>query len=79
MEIDRQSAAPLYRQIADQLREGIREGRYEPDRPLPSETDIAAALGVARKTVRQAVRVLADEGLVTVVPGRGVFVSNRAA
>jgi DNA-binding GntR family transcriptional regulator len=33
--------------------------------------------GVARLTARKAVRVLADEGLVEVVPGRGVYVAER--
>jgi DNA-binding GntR family transcriptional regulator len=32
---------------------------------------------VARLTARKAVRVLADEGLVEVVPGRGVYVAER--
>jgi GntR family transcriptional regulator len=79
MDIDRGSIVPIYQQIADELRQGIANGRYLPGRALPSETELAASLGVARLTVRKAVRVLADEGLVTVVKGRGAFVTSLVA
>jgi GntR family transcriptional regulator len=79
MDIDRGSIVPIYQQIADELRQGIASGRYLPGRALPSETELAASLGVARLTVRKAVRVLADEGLVTVVKGRGAFVTSLVA
>ncbi len=79
MDIDRGSIVPIYQQIADELRRGIAAGRYLPGRALPSESEIAATLGVARLTVRKAVRVLADEGLVEVSRGRGAFVSSRVA
>jgi DNA-binding GntR family transcriptional regulator len=79
MDIDRGSIVPIYQQIADELRHGIVTGRYQPGRAIPSETEIAASLGVARLTVRKAVRVLSDEGLLTVVRGRGAFVTQAVA
>jgi DNA-binding GntR family transcriptional regulator len=79
MDIDRGSIVPIYQQIADALRLGISTGKYPPGRALPSETELADQLGVARLTVRKAVRVLAEEGLVAVVKGRGAFVTSLVA
>ena len=53
--IDPTSDRPLYRQIADQLRTAIREGRYAEGTPLPSETQLAEMYDVTRMTARQAV------------------------
>jgi hypothetical protein len=44
---------------------------------VPSETQLMQRYGVARLTARKAVRVLAGEGLVEVVPGRGAYVTER--
>jgi len=68
---------PVYLQLASILRTQIAAGQYAPGRAIPSETRLMQEHGLARETVRKAVRVLADEGLVEVVRGRGVFVSDR--
>jgi GntR family transcriptional regulator len=68
---------PVYRQIADQLREAIRGGRYPEGSLLPSETALADTYGVTRMTARQAVEVLKSEGLVRSEHGRGMFVRQR--
>ena len=60
--IDPTSDRPLYRQIADQLRTAIREGRYAEGTPLPSETQLAEMYDVTRMTARQAVDLLKNEG-----------------
>jgi GntR family transcriptional regulator len=74
VDLDHDGPVPLYVQIADILRDAIRRGDYVPDRPIPSEKDLSDEYGVNRLTARKAVRVLAEEGLVTVVPGRGSYV-----
>ncbi|MPZ64185.1 MAG: GntR family transcriptional regulator [Pseudonocardiaceae bacterium] len=66
----------LYRQVASRLRQEIDAGRYRPGDPLPSESRLCAHYGVSRQTVRQAVTVLASEGLVTTERGRGTFVRS---
>jgi DNA-binding GntR family transcriptional regulator len=68
---------PLYVQLADILREMIMSGVLEPRSPLPSESYLQQEHGVARGTVRQAVGILRDEGLVVTISGRGTFVTVR--
>ena len=77
MTIDHEGMTPVYQQIAAILRAAIERGDYPPGRAIPSETRLMQEHGVARLTARKAVRVLADEGLVVVVQGRGVYVAER--
>jgi GntR family transcriptional regulator len=44
---------------------------------LPSERDLHNEFGPAPMTVRKAVRLLVDDGLVVVVPGRGTYVVKK--
>jgi GntR family transcriptional regulator len=74
--IDHDGPRPVYLQIADILRARISSGEIQPDRPVPSETQLTQEFGVAKLTARKAVRVLVDEGLVYVVRGRGAYVSK---
>jgi DNA-binding GntR family transcriptional regulator len=57
------------------LREAILEGNLKPGERL-IERDIAAKLGISRTPVREAIRKLELEGLVTQVPGKGVVVAK---
>jgi DNA-binding GntR family transcriptional regulator len=75
--IDHLSGTPVYVQLADILRAAIKAGDLEPDRPLPSYMTLMQEHGVARGTAAKAVRVLVDEGLVRIVPGRGAYVTGR--
>jgi GntR family transcriptional regulator len=75
--IDHLSGTPVYLQLAAILRAAIKSGELEPDRPLPSYMTLMQEHGVARGTAAKAVRVLVDEGLVQIVPGRGAYVIER--
>jgi GntR family transcriptional regulator len=77
MTIDREGPRPLYEQLAVILRGRIESGEYEPGRAIPSENRLMQDWDVARDTVRKAIRRLADEGLVEIVRGRGVYVKER--
>lgn len=66
---------PLYRQIAQKLRSEIEEGRFGLDGRLPDERELAVQLKVSRATVRQAMKVLRELGLVRRVQGSGTYVS----
>lgn len=68
----------LYRQIADQIRAGIRAGEYPSGSRLPAERDLAVQLGVSRPSVREALIALEVEGLVDVRMGSGVHVREGA-
>jgi GntR family transcriptional regulator len=66
-----------YRELAARLREAVIRGDYPPGSTLPRQDDLAAEHHVNVKTVRQAVAVLAAEGLVTPVRRRGTVVRPR--
>ncbi|MDX3522876.1 GntR family transcriptional regulator [Streptomyces scabiei] len=74
MTIDREGPVPPYRQIADSLRARIADGTIPTGRRIPSLVELEAEFGVARDTLRKAVKVLKDEGLVETVTGMGVYV-----
>ncbi len=67
--------------VAQRLRHAIRTGTLAPDDRLPSEPDLAGALGVSRSTLREALQSLRGEGYVVSRRGAtgGLFVSDRAA
>jgi GntR family transcriptional regulator len=62
------------KKIAEAIRNQIESGELTPGAQLPSERDLAAAYGTARNTAREAVRILADAGLVITDHGKGSFV-----
>ncbi len=66
----RTGGQPLQRQICDQLRAAALAGRLRPGQQLPSSRALAAALGVARNTVADALAQLAMEGYVDIRQGR---------
>jgi GntR family transcriptional regulator len=69
---------PLYVQLARVLRKRIASGELEPRSTLPSETYLQQEHEVSRGTVRMAIAILRDEGLVITIGGRGTFVKDRA-
>ena len=75
--VDFRSPVPSYRQLAAQLREAITSGEIAPDEALPSLQRMTQETGLAMSTVRHAVKVLMEEGLVYTVPGRGTFAGPR--
>jgi GntR family transcriptional regulator len=75
--LDPASDRPVFKQIADHLREAIEQGGLPPGAKVPSEATLMAHYGVARMTVRSALQVLQGEGLTVAEHGRGVFVRSR--
>lgn len=67
---------PMYVQLANVLRDRIRRGEIPVGRRLPSQAELEAETGgtVSRRTIKTALDVLASEGLVQGVQGKGVFV-----
>lgn len=65
-----------YRNIAEALETEIREGRHPLGAQLPVEHDLAARFDASRQTVREALRILADKGLIIRRAGSGTTVIN---
>lgn len=65
-------------EVAEALRQQVREGRYKPGERLPNEQELMAGFGVGRSSVREAVRILAHSGILRVQQGVGTFVEQTA-
>lgn len=68
--LDRSSPIPLYFQIAEQFERAIIDGTIAPGERINNEVALAAELGLSRPTMRQAIQVLVDKGML--VRKRGV-------
>lgn len=64
----------LYQEIVDQIQAQVQSGQLSPGDRLPPERELAEQFGVSRTAVREAIKSLAEKGLVTVEVGRGTFV-----
>lgn len=70
---------PKYLELKEWLLRGVLDGRFCPGSALPSENELAQQFGVSRITVRQALDLLREAGLVTAHQGKGYFVRNISA
>ena len=75
--INHDSDVPVYAQLAGILRDMITSGQVRPHERLPSISYLVQTYGVADQTVKKAMQVLRDEGLVQTVTGKGVYVVER--
>ena len=66
----------LYLKLYNQIKKDIEEETYLPGDKLPAEADLCKRFGISAITVKKAFGMLAEEGLVRRVPGRGTFVSE---
>jgi len=66
----------LYEGVVEQIQSLIRKRKFVPGDRLPSERELAAALGIGRPSVREALRALDATGLIEVRSGRGAFLRN---
>ena len=65
-----------YREIAESLRARVDGGEFPSGRLLPSESDLSISFGASRVTVRRALELLRDEGLLDARQGVGWFVAG---
>jgi GntR family transcriptional regulator len=70
-------ANPMYRQIAEDLREQIESGQLEPGQQLRTEIELRERYNASRNTVRDAIKWLTSLGLVETKPGQGTFVVQK--
>lgn len=76
-EIQRGNGVAAWRQIETVLRGEIAGGLYRSGEQLPTEPQLAERFGVNRHTVRRALLVLAQAGLLSIEQGRGTFVRDQ--
>ncbi len=74
MMLNPQSPVPLYHQLSEIILARIRSGEYAPGHRIPSEPALAAAYGIGRPTVRQAIDVLVRRRFLLRRRGSGTYV-----
>jgi GntR family transcriptional regulator len=75
--IDDSDSRPLYRQVADEVKQLIARGELPEGQALPPVRQLAADLGVNLNTIAVAYRNLQEEGLVSIRHGLGAVVKAR--
>jgi GntR family transcriptional regulator len=70
-------AEPMYRRIAQELRQEIQSGTPGPGEQLPTEFELRERYDASRNTVRDAIKLLTTFGLVETRPGTGTFVIEK--
>lgn len=75
--IDRASPVPYYLQLSSLIEHSISSGLLGPGDRLPTESDLCRDYDLARSTVRETLRHLANQGRIKMVPRRGAFVLEQ--
>lgn len=73
---DRTAKKPIYKQLAYYIENGIADGTFPPDKPLPSERYLAKELNINRSTVVAAYDELESNGLIQRNRGSGTTISK---
>ncbi len=73
--INFESHIPYYLQLMDILREKVQTGAWSPGDQIPGEQDLCELYGISRTVVRQALRELEIEGVISRRKGKGTFIS----
>ncbi|MDF2720473.1 MAG: hypothetical protein K0Q59_148 [Paenibacillus sp.] len=76
--LERNHPTPLYEQLKQIIEQQIQEGKLEPGEQIPSERELCEKFDVSRVTVRQALALAVNEGLLYRTHGRGTFVADNA-
>ena len=69
---------PRYRQVANSLRRDIFSGKYREGENLPTESKLCEQYAISRHTVREALRLLTEDGLIDRQQGAGSIVTGRS-
>jgi len=73
---DRNAKKAIYKQLAEYIENGIADGTFPPDKPLPSERSLAKDLNINRSTVVSAYDELESNGLIQRNRGSGTTISK---
>ena len=72
------SRVPLYIQVASVMRQRIEAEQWRPGQKISTLVELEKEFQVARVTVRQAIDILREEGLLNCQQGRGTFVEEKS-
>ncbi|MBN9064612.1 MAG: hypothetical protein BGP06_13080 [Rhizobiales bacterium 65-9] len=72
------ASAPHYQRLADDLSRQIASGALKPGDKLPTEAELTERFGLSRITVREALKILQNRGLIERFARRGSFVRRRS-
>ena len=75
--LDRSIKKPMYRQLAEQIENGIISGDLSQDQPLPSERELAKKLQINRSTVVTTYDELEAIGLIVRIKGSGTYINTN--
>jgi GntR family transcriptional regulator len=75
--LNKHDVVPLYAQLEKMLRADILSGTFGAGDLIPSETVLSRDLGITRTTVRKAIEILAKDGLVEQIHGKGTVVNFK--
>lgn len=65
-----------YRQLADKIKSDILAGEFKPGQQIPIEDELIKIFAMSRNTVRQAIKLLVNDGYLIKIPGNGTFVTE---
>ncbi|WP_125151999.1 GntR family transcriptional regulator [Clostridium rectalis] len=68
---------PLYYTLVEYIKKQIIEEELKPGETIPSERELISTFSLSRTTVRKAIDVLVNDGLLIKVQGKGTFVQNK--
>lgn len=72
--VDSNLDVPIYQQLVDRVRNGVKMGVLKAEQQLPTVQDLAEALSLAKGTIKRAYDELEYQGLIEKVQGRGTFI-----
>lgn len=75
--LNESTSQPLYQQLANVLQENIENGTYEKGKKIQTEQELMELFDVSRVTVRAAINILVEEGVLVKTRGRGTFVCEK--
>lgn len=68
---------PIYQQLVDEIRSGVKKGVLVPGQQLPTVQELAEELSIARGTIKRAYDELEHQGVLEKIQGRGTFICFR--
>ena len=77
-DIAQDSQTPMYQQVVDAVRDGVRSGRFAPGDRLPAKAALAEQLGVSRVTVNHSYDLLQRGGIIVQKQGSGTYIQADA-